>query len=79
MSGDRFLKLKCRGQSVIEDDVFYLESANAVANLPEDAQPGSWAYTAGLAFVAQKDFDGTWKTVIEPEPDDAEPAAEDET
>lgn len=79
MSGDKFLKLKHRGQSVTEDDVFFLESADAVANLPADAHPGSLAYTAGLAFVAQKDFDGTWKSVIEPEPDDTEPAAEDET
>ncbi len=34
-----------------------------ICSLPEDAAPGSTAYTATLSFLATKDLDGEWKPI----------------
>ena len=46
-----------------EDEKKYeimIESSSDLTDLPEDAAPGSIAYTAGLSAMYQKGLDGTW-------------------
>lgn len=40
-----------------------LKSSDKVSSLPEEAAPGSTAYTADLSYIAMKDIDGTWKQI----------------
>jgi len=59
-----FLKIKSHGQSVTEVDEFLISSSDDTANLPDDAAPGSMAYTADLTYLAIKDIDGSWVAAI---------------
>lgn len=64
--GMGYAQIKAKGNMVTEVDEYMVESADDVANLPTTALPGSIAYTADLSYVAQKDLDGTWASILEP-------------
>ena len=65
-SGMGFQQIKARGDMVTEVDEFMIESSDDLSNLPSTAAPGSIAYTADMSYVAQKDINNTWATILEP-------------
>ena len=40
-----------------------IKSSSVLDILPDELYPGAWAWTAGMAKIWQKDFDGTWVPV----------------
>jgi len=40
-----------------------IDSANDTADIPEEASPGSVAYTADMSVMLMKANDGTWKQI----------------
>lgn len=42
---------------------FLIDSSADLADLPEDAAPGSVAYTANMGYMAMKDNSGQWQQI----------------
>ena len=42
---------------------FIIKNSGVIAKLPEEAAPGSSAYTATMSYMANKDLDGEWKPI----------------
>lgn len=40
-----------------------IKNSGATASIPEEAAPGSTAYTADMSYIANKDLDGEWKQI----------------